>query len=157
MSPCNPGSARLGGADRGFSVLSSTRLVSVRNVLVIILMALSAVVAVQRSQSMINDIQHGLSIDHPAPVSEFASASDDHGLNHDRAAPDSEDGRSGDHDPGSHHHHAEGPQVAHIATATLDAVVQMRSAAVFAQANDGAPPSLTFGLKRPPKARSNKA
>jgi len=118
-------------------------------VLVIILMALSAVVAVQRSQSMINDIQHGLSIDHPAPVSEFASASDDHGLNHDRAAPDSEDGRSGDHDPGSHHHHAEGPQVAHIATATL--------AAVFAQANDGAPPSLTFGLKRPPKARSNKA
>lgn len=138
-------------------MLSSTRLVSVRNALVIILMALSAVVAVQRSQSMINEIQHGLSIDHPAPASEFASAADDHGLNHDRADQNSDEGRSGDHDPGSHHHHAEGPQVAHVATATLEPVVQMRSAAVFAQANDGAPRFLTFGLKRPPKARSNPA
>jgi hypothetical protein len=120
-------------------------------------MALSAVVAVQRSQSMINDIQHGLSIDHPAPASEFATASDDHGLDHDRVDQDREDGRSGDHDPGSHHHHAEGPQVAHVATATLEPVVQMRSAAVFAQANDGAPQSLTFGLKRPPKPRSHAA
>lgn len=156
MSPCNSGSARLGGFDRGFSVLLSTRLVSVRNALVIILMVLSAVVAVQRSQSMINDIQHGLSIDHPAPVSEFASAADDHDSNHDRADQD-EDGRSGDHDPGSHHHHAEGPQVAHVLTATLEPFVQLRSADVFAQANDGAPRSLTFGLKRPPKARSNAA
>lgn len=138
-------------------MLSSMRLVFVRNALVVILMTLSAVVAVQRSQSMINDIQHGLSIDHPAPASEFASATDDHGLNHDRADQDNEDSRAGDHDPGSHHHHAEGPQVAHVATATLEPVVQMRSAAVFAQANDGAPRFLTFGLKRPPKARSHAA
>ena len=138
-------------------MLSSTRLVSVRNALVIMLMTLSAVIAVQRSQSMINDIQHGLSIDHPAPVSEFASAPDDHGLDPDRADQHREDGRPGDHDPGSHHHHAEGPQVAHVATATLEAIIQMRSAAVFAQADDGAPRFLTFGLKRPPIARSNAA
>nr|WP_295105930.1 hypothetical protein [uncultured Caulobacter sp.] len=140
-------------------MLSSLRLVSVRNALVILLMALSAVVAVQRSQSTINDIQHASSIDHPAPVSElkFTSALDDHGLSADRADQDSEEDRSGDHDPASHHHHAEGPQVAHVATATLEPVVQMRSAAMFAEANDGAPRFLTFGLKRPPKARSNPA
>jgi hypothetical protein len=129
----------------------------VRFALVIILMGLSAVVTVQRSQSTVNDIQHGLSIDHPAPAAEFASGSDDHGLNHESAHQHREDSRSGDHDPGSHHHHAEGPQVAHVATATLEAIVQMRSAAVFSHANDGAPQSLTFVLKRPPKARSHAA
>ena len=111
---------------------SLTRLLFVRNALVIMLMTLSAVIAVQRSQSMINDIQHGLSIDHPAPVSEFASAPDDHGLDHDRADQHREDGRPGDHDPGSHHHHAEGPTVAHVATATLQALIHYRAAAVFA-------------------------
>ena len=138
-------------------MLSALRVTAARGLLVILLMALSTIVAVERAQAVINDIQHELAIEHSDPALELAAA-DDH---HDQAAAhdhDHEDGvPDGDRDdgaPGPHHHHAEGPQVAALSTPALGSVSLTRSEAVFARVDTGSPRSLVFGLERPPKSQS---
>lgn len=138
-------------------MLASLRLRSVRHALVIMLMILSAFIAVERAQAVINGVQHALAIDHAAPALELASADHDHDLDHDQAG---EEGLMGpgdqDHAPGPHHHHSEGPQIAAmISPATVDVAVS-RSEALFLRAETGSPQSRIFGLERPPKSLSDR-
>jgi hypothetical protein len=137
-------------------MLSTLRIHAVRRVLAIILIAMCSFVAVERAQAAINEIQHDLSIAHEDRPAELAMAMMmDGGLyDHDHdagAGPD--DGLAGDEGaPESHHHHAEGPQAAHMASPGVTRLVLGGSAADFPPADSGSPRSATFGLERPPKA-----
>lgn len=139
-------------------MFASLRLKSVRPALVVMLMVLMGVVAVQRVQSVINGVQHGLAIDHAAPILELAAS--DHGHAHDLNH-DGDDGRSDvgdkDHAPGPHHHHSEVPQVAALTSPPTVEIAVSRSEALFMRADTGSPQSRIFGLERPPKALSHRA
>jgi len=139
-------------------MLASLRLRSVRNALVIMLMVLSGVVAVQRAQAVVNGVQHGLAIEHAAPVLELAAADHHHELDLDHGAGNglSESGDK-DHAPGPHHHHSEGPQVAALTSPPTVEIAVSRSEALFIRADTGSPQSRIFGLERPPKALSHRA
>lgn len=138
-------------------MLSALRITAVRGLLVIFLMALSTIVAVERAQAVINDLQHELAIEHSDPALELAAADDhhDHAAVHDHDHEDRvPDGDRDDGAPGPHHHHhAEGPQVAALSTPALGSVCLTRSEAVFARVDTGSPRSLVFGLERPPKSQ----
>lgn len=149
-------------------MLASLRLRFVRHALVIMLMILSAIVAVQRAQTVVNGVEHALAIEHVAPTSApvlaLAAADHDHddAAPHDAAAHDAGErdaaGTGGqDHAPGPHHHHSENSQVAAlISPVTVEAAVS-RSDAKFALADSGSPQSRIFGLERPPKALGDQA
>jgi hypothetical protein len=139
-------------------MLASLRLKSVRHALVIMLMILSALVVVERAQAVTNGVQHGLAIDHAAPVLEVVVADQDHDHEH---GPATDDGSSttGDNDqaPGPHHHHSEGPQVAALVSPLTLNIAVSRSEAMFMRADTGSPQSRIFGLERPPKTLSERA
>jgi hypothetical protein len=135
--------------------MSSLRFRIVRQALAMLLMAMCALVSVQRAQAATNDVQHGLAIDHAAPTSDLAHAhGDDHGHDHDPSA--QPDGNPDDGTvPGPHHHHAEGPQMASLPAPVMEPVLLSRAEAPVAASDRGAPRMLTFGLERPPKAQGN--
>ena len=139
-------------------MLASLRLKSVRHALVIMLMILSALVVVERAAAVINGVQHGLAVDHVAPVLEMVAADHDHDHEHD---PPTDDGSSTvgdkDHAPGAHHHHSEGPQVAALVSPLTVNIAVSRSEAMFMRADTGSPQSRIFGLERPPKTLSERA
>lgn len=139
-------------------MLASLRLTPVRHALVIFLMALCALIAVERAQAAINGVQHGLAIEHGPSALELAS--DDHEHDHDHAPPGDDDPAAvaaTDQMPGPHHHHSEGPQIAALMSPTTLDVAVSRSDAVFIWADTGSPQSRIFGLDRPPKALSRHA
>ncbi len=130
----------------------------VRQALAMLLLALCAVVSVQRAQVVVNDVQHGLAIDHTAPALELASAVDDHhgsgphDDHHDQAPAAAADAGDDGKPAGPHHHHAEGPQVAALPTQVPERVLQGRAESLAMASDQGAPRVLIFGLERPPKA-----
>ncbi len=139
--------------------MSSLRFRIVRQALVMLMLAICSLVSVQRAQAAVNEVQHGLSIDHAAPT--FAAAPDA-GHDHDHDHDDGQDSAAAtdvDPDtgatPGSHHHHAEGPQVASLPAPMMEPIVLSRAEPPVAASDQGAPRMLTFGLERPPKARGN--
>lgn len=138
-----------------FAVL---RLRSVRHALVIMLMALSALIAVERAQAVINGVQHALAIEHAGPALALAAEDHDHDHDHDQAGGEGPAG-AGDPDPapGPHHHHSEGPQVAALISPVTVEVAVSRSAALFLRADTGSPQNRIFGLERPPKPLSDRA
>jgi len=139
-------------------MLASLRLKSVRQTLVIILMILSAFVVVERVQTVLNGIQHGLGIEHSAPMIDVADVGHDHDHDLDRFGDDGT-GSPGDNDhmPGAHHHHSEGPQVAalpaSVSADTVGAPLDIR----ILRADLGSPQRRIFGLERPPKALVDRA
>lgn len=135
-------------------MLASLRLRSVRNALVIMLMILSALVAGQRVQAVIDGIQHGLAIDHAATALELASGDFEHGYEHAHERADDHGGGAADDDggPAPHHHHSEGPQIAALTSAPVVEIAVSRADAGFTLADTGAPLSRIFDLERPPKA-----
>lgn len=140
-------------------MLASLRLQAVRNALVIILVILSALVAVERAQAVVNVVQHSLAIDHPAPAIELAVAAHAHEHDHepDHGAGDDPTVEDPDHAPAQHHHHSEGPQIAALTSpVTLD-VAASRSADLFMRTDTGSPQSRIFGLERPPKTLLERA
>jgi hypothetical protein len=139
-------------------MLSSLRTPLVRQALVIVLMALSVLVVAQRAQAGINDVQHGLSIEHAAPA--FAPSADhdhvhdDAGSGHENGAAGVEAGTAAGDGPGPHHHHTEGPQVANLPLMAPETVTLAWDVAEFFQAEPGSPRFAVFGLDRPPRPRS---
>jgi len=139
--------------------MSSLRFRIVRQALVMLLLTLCALVSVQRAQAAVNDVQHGLSLDHAAPT--FVATSDT-GYDHDHDHEDGQDSAAAtdvDPDagatPGSHHHHAEGPQMASLPTLVMEPVMLSRAEPPVAASDRRAPRMLVFGLERPPKAQGN--
>jgi hypothetical protein len=139
-------------------MLASLRLKSVRHALVIMLMILSALVVVERAQAVTNSVQHGLAIDHAAPVLELVVADHDHDDEHGRLTDDGSSA-TGENDPapGPHHHHSEGPQVAALTSPVTLVIAVSRSEALFLREDTGSPQSRIFGLERPPKTLSERA
>ncbi|MBL8556217.1 MAG: hypothetical protein JNL41_18210 [Phenylobacterium sp.] len=137
-------------------MLASLRLSSVRNALVIVLVALSAFMAVQRAQAVIDVVQHALAIDHAAPAMELAVVDHDHDVDP-PGADDPQGGAERDHAPGTHHHHSEGPQFAAMTASVTVEIAVSRSQAAFRRADAGSPQSRIFGLERPPKALERQA
>ena len=139
-------------------MLASLRLRTVRHALVIMLMILSAFIAMERAQAVIDGVQHALAIDHDAPALQLAAADHDHDHDH-RPAGEVGVTETGDQDqaPGAHHHHSEGPQfAAQISPVTIE-VAGSGSEAPFRRADIGSPQSRIFGLERPPKTLSERA
>ncbi len=142
-------------------MLAILRLGCVRSALVIMMMILSALVAVERAQSVINSVQHALAIEHTAPLAQASADHADHhddDHDHDRAAQaEALAGDEPDHAPGPHHHHSDAPQIAALTSPmTLEAVTS-RAEAGFRLSDTGAPMSRIFGLDRPPKAHVSQA
>ena len=139
-------------------MLASLRLRSVRHALVIMLVILSALVAVERAQAVINSLQHSLAIDHAAPAVELAVAAHEHDHEHDHGVGgDPAAVEDPDHGPAQHHHHSEGPQVAALISPATVEVAVSGSAALFVRPDSGSPQSRIFGLERPPKTRLERA
>lgn len=135
-------------------MLASLRLSSVRHALVIMLMILSALVAVERAQAVINSVQHALAIEHGAATIDLAATD-----NHHQSATDGgfTDAGDRDHAPGPHHHHSEGPQLAAMDSPLTVDIAISRSDALFVLAETGSPQSRIFGLERPPKTLGERA
>lgn len=143
--------------------MSSLRFRIVRQALVMLLLTMCSLMSVQRAQAAVNDVQHGLSLDHAGPA--FVAASDtghDHDHDHDQVhGHDQEPAAATDVDPdtgatpGSHHHHAEGPQMASLPAPVMEPVLLSRAEPPVAASDRGAPRMLIFGLERPPKAQGN--
>ncbi|MCR5877312.1 hypothetical protein [Phenylobacterium sp. J367] len=124
-----------------------------------LLLALCAVVSLQRAQAAVNDVQHGLAIAHADPAIEKATVANDphdhhHDADHDHDDPAAEADGDDDRSLGSHHHHAEGPQVASLPTPVLEHMVASHAERPLVASDRGAPPTLTYGVERPPKSRS---
>lgn len=140
-------------------MLASLRLSTVRHALVIVLLTLSAFIAVERAHAIINGVQHALAIEHAAPGLELALANHDDGHDHAPTVGDaSTGGDDQDRAPGpQHHHHSEGPQIAAVMSAVTVEAAMSRSEARFRLTDSGSPQSRIFGLDRPPKSLSDRA
>lgn len=139
-------------------MLALTRLRTVRHALVIMLMILSAFIAVERAQSVVNGVQHALAIAHDAPNLAFAAIDDDHDHDHGQAsATVATEAGDQDQTPGAHHHHLEGPQVAALTSPLVIKAAASAAADLFMRQDTGSPQSRVIGLERPPKALVDQA
>lgn len=130
--------------------MSSLRAISVRNTLVALLLALSAVVSAQFVASVINGVQHGLGVAHDGLV---VTSSQDHA--HEAVDEPADVGASegaGSHGTGStHHHHPDGPQIAPLMSTRAEFLPAARAARIQLVFNCERPSSIVYSVERPPR------